>query len=251
MPVAAERFDWREAAVSRIVEQTPRVKSYFLKIPRWRGFDAGQHVDVRLTAPDGYQAQRSYSIGSAPEDPEVELVIERLEEGEVSPFFHEIVQEGDTVEVRGPIGGHFNWTRRDGGPIVLVGGGSGVVPLVSMLRHRANVAPEVPAVLVYSARAMEEVIFRDELLARAEAEQNFRLVLTLTREKSSDIRFRSGRIDMALFQEIVGNLGTMPAHAYVCGATSFVDAATRHLIDAGVPFPSIKTERYGGDPARN
>lgn len=234
----------------RIVEQTPRVKSYFLKIPEWHGFVAGQHLDVRLTAPDGYRAQRSYSIGSAPEDGEVELVIERLEEGEVSAFFHEIVEVGDTVEVRGPIGGHFTWSKRDGGPIVLVGGGSGVVPLVSIIRHRANVAPEVPAVLVYSARAMGEVIFRDELLARAESDDNFRLVLTITRETTTDLRFRSGRIDMPLFREIMGNLGALPRHSYACGATAFVDAATRHLIDAGVPFPSIKTERYGGDPVR-
>lgn len=244
------RLVWEEVTVARIVVQTGRTKSFFLKPPHWRGFVAGQHVDVRLSAPDGYQAQRSYSIASAPDDPEVELVIERLEEGEVSPFFHEVVREGDTVEMRGPIGGHFNWSKRDGGPIVLVGGGSGVVPLMSMLRHRARVAPEVPAVLVYSSRTMEEVIFRDELLARAESEPNLRLILTLTREKATDVHFRSGRIDMALFAEIVGRLGAMPRHSYVCGATAFVDAASRHLIDAGVPFPSIKTERYGGDPAR-
>lgn len=250
MNAPAERFDWREAPVTRIVQQTPRVKSYYLKPQGWHGFMAGQHVDVRLTAPDGYQAQRSYSIASAPEDAEVELVIERLEEGEVSPFFHEVVQSGDTVEVRGPIGGHFTWGKRDGGPILLVGGGSGVVPLVSMLRHRATVAPDVPAVLVYSSRAMDEVIFRDELIARAENEPNLRLVLTLTREPATDVRFRSGRIDMPLFQEILGRFGEPPRHTYVCGATSFVDAATRYLIDAGVPFPSIKTERYGGDPLR-
>ena len=250
MKAPSEHLAWREASVTRIVAETPRVKSYFLKVPGWHGFIAGQHLDVRLIAPDGYQAQRSYSIASAPEDPEVELVIERLEEGEVSPFFHEIVQPGDTVEVRGPIGGHFTWAKRDGGPIVLVGGGSGVVPLVSIIRHRANVAPEVPAVLIYSARTMDEVIFRDELIARAEAGPNLRLVLTLSREKSADVRFRSGRIDMAVFQEVLGSLGAPPRHSYVCGATAFVDAGTRHLIDAGVPFPSIKTERYGGDPVR-
>lgn len=245
-----ERLAWQEAVVTRIVSQTGRVKSFFLKPPRWKGSMAGQHVDVRLSAPDGYQAQRSYSIGSAPEDPEVELVVERLDEGEVSPFFHEVVQVGDTVEMRGPIGGHFTWGKRDGGPIVLVGGGSGVVPLMSMLRHRANVAPDVLAVMVYSSRTMEEVIFRKELIARAEREPNLRLILTLTREASSDVRFRSGRIDVALFAEILGRLGGPPRVSYVCGATSFVDAASRYLIDAGVPFPAIKTERYGGDPAR-
>jgi ferredoxin-NADP reductase len=250
MIAPAERFDWREASVMRVIVQTPRVKSFFLRPPNWHGFIAGQHVDVRLTAPDGYQAQRSYSIASAPEDTEVELAIERLEEGEVSPFFHEVVQQGDTVEVRGPIGGHFTWGPADGGPVLLVGGGSGVVPLVSMLRHRARVAPEVPAVLVYSSRAMDEVIFREELIARAENEPNLRLILTLTREPATDVRFRSGRIDMPLFQDVLGRLGGPPRHTYACGATAFVDAASRFLIDAGVPFPSIKTERYGGDPQR-
>lgn len=251
MAAPTERFDWQEATVARIVPHTRRVKSHFLKPTSWNGFMAGQHVDVRLTAPDGYQAQRSYSIASAPEDDEVELAIERLEEGEVSPFFHEVVEVGDTVEVRGPIGGHFTWGKRDGGPLLLVGGGSGVVPLVSILRHRANVAPEVPAVLVYSSRAMDEVIFRDELIGRADAEANFRLILTLTRETATDVRFRSGRIDMPLFEEVLGRLGGSPRLTFVCGATAFVDAASRFLIDAGVPFPSIRTERYGGDPARN
>ena len=251
MAAPTERFDWQEAAVVRTAAQTGRVKSFFLKLPKWSGFMAGQHVDVRLTAPDGYQAQRSYSIASAPEDQDVELVVERLEEGEVSPFFHEVVAVGDTVEVRGPIGGYFTWGKRDGGPLLLVGGGSGVVPLVSILRHRANVAPDVPAVLVYSSRAMDEVIFRDELIARAEAEANLRLVLTLTRETATDVRFRSGRIDMPLFEDVLGRFGGPPRHTFVCGATAFVDAASRFLIDAGVPFPSIKTERYGGDPVRD
>lgn len=236
--------------MTRVVEQTPRVKSYFLKPMEWHGFVAGQHVDVRLTAPDGYQAQRSYSIASAPEEAEVELAIERLSEGEVSSFFHEVVQTGDTVEFRGPIGGHFTWRKGDGGPLVLVGGGSGVVPLVSMLRHRTNVAPEVPVVLVYSARTMDEVIFRDELAARAVTDTNLTVIVTLTRETPTDPKLRAGRIDAMLFGEIVARLGRLPAHAYVCGATAFVDAASRILIDAGLPFPMIKTERYGGDPAR-
>ena len=251
MAAPSERFEWQEATVVRVAAQTARVKSCFLDPPKWSGFAAGQHVDIRLTAPDGYQAQRSYSIASAPEDPDVELVIERLDEGEVSPFFHEVVQAGDTVEIRGPIGGHFTWGKRDGGPLLLVGGGSGVAPLMSMLRHRANVAPEVPAVLVYSSRTMDEVIFRDELIRRAESEPNLRLILTLTRESSLDVRFRSGRVDMPLFADVLGRLGGPPRLTFVCGATAFVDAASRFLIDAGVPFPSIRTERYGGDPARN
>lgn len=246
-----ERLVWQQATVTRVVEETSTVKSYSLKPAEWRGFMAGQHVDVRLTAPDGYQAQRSYSIGSAPEEPEVELVIEKLDTGEVSPFFHEVVQEGDDIELRGPIGGHFTWSARDGGPILLVGGGSGVVPLMSMLRHRMNVAPEVPAVLVYSARRFDEVIFRDEILARADSDPNFHLFLTITRERAPNPRVRSGRIDMALVDEAFARLGgTLPRHTYVCGATAFVDTASRLVLDAGVAFPTIKAERYGGDPAR-
>jgi ferredoxin-NADP reductase len=245
-----ERLVWQEAPVKRIVEYTPTVKSYFLAPPAWHGFMAGQHVDIRLTAPDGYQAQRSYSIGSAPEAPEVELVIEKLDTGEVSPFFHDVVQVGDMVELRGPIGGHFTWGKNDGGPLLLVGGGSGVVPMMSMLRHRATVAPEVPVVLVYSVRRHADIIFGEELFARAENDPNFHLALTVTREPAADPRVRSGRIDDALVADVFAKLGGMPRRAYICGANAFVDVASRLLLDMGVPFPAIKTERYGGDPAR-
>ena len=246
-----ERLVWQQAMVNRIVEETPSVKSYFVKLPEWHGFMAGQHVDVRLSAPDGYQAQRSYSIGSAPEAPDVELVIEKLDTGEVSPFFHDVVQVGDTVEMRGPIGGHFVWRKNDGGPLLLVGGGSGVVPLMSILRHRMTVAPEVPVALVYSVRRFADIIFRDELFARSTSDPNFQLILTVTRETVEDNRVRSGRIDDALVTDVLARLGgTLPKHTYVCGANAFVDVASRLLIDMGVPFPTIKTERYGGDPAR-
>jgi ferredoxin-NADP reductase len=206
-------------------------------------------VDVRLTAVGGYQAQRSYSIGSAPEEDEIELVIERLDNGEVSAFFHEAAQPGDTIEVRGPIGRHFTWGREDGGPLLLVGGGSGVVPLVSILRHRAAVAPDVPATLVYSARDMQEVIFRDELFSRADMDPPLSVILTLTREQPVDPRIRHGRVNEALFREIIARQG-VPANTYACGSTSFVDSATRAIIDAGVDFASIRSERYGGDPKR-
>jgi glycine betaine catabolism B len=246
-----ERLVWQQAMVNRVVEETPSVKSYFVTPPAWHGFMAGQHVDVRLSAPDGYQAQRSYSIGSAPEAPEVELVIEKLDTGEVSPFFHDVVQVGDTVEMRGPIGGHFVWRRNDGGPLLLVGGGSGVVPLMSILRHRLSVAPEVPTVLVYSVRRFADIIFRDELFARSTSDPNFQLVLTVTRETVADKRVRTGRIDEAFVTDVLARLGdAKPKHTYVCGANAFVDVASRLLIDMGVPFPTIKTERYGGDPAR-
>ena len=247
--VPAGRIAWQEATVERIVPQTPTVKSFFLAPTRWTSFVAGQHVDVRLTAPDGYQAQRSYSIGSAPEAPEVELVIERLDDGEISPFFHQVVVPGDRIGMRGPNGGHFIWSGSDGGPLLVIGGGSGVVPLMSMLRHRANVAPGVPAVLIYSARRVAEVIFREELLARAAAEPGLTLVVTLTRERPADERLRRGRIDGDLVAEVLTGMGGAPRHAYVCGPTQFVDVASRLLVDLGVPLASIRTERFGGDPA--
>jgi ferredoxin-NADP reductase len=249
--IQPERLVWQGARVNRIVDETPTVKSYFLEPKDWPGFMAGQHVDVRLTAPDGYQAQRSYSIGSAPEDPEVELVIEKLDSGEVSPFFHDIVQQGDTIELRGPIGGHFTWQKKDGGPLLLVGGGSGVVPMMSILRHRMNVAPEVRTVLIYSVRHYNDIIFREEIFARAAKDPNVSIVVTVTRETPTDPRVRSGRIDDRLVADVFGMLGgEMPRRAYVCGANAFVDVASRLLLDMGVPFPAIKTERYGGDPAR-
>ena len=244
------RLAWQEATITAIEALTPRVKSFKLRPPQWRGFRAGQHVDVRLTAPDGYQAERSYSIGSAPESDDVELIVERLEEGEVSPFFHEIVAPGDTVEMRGPIGGHFTWQKKDGGPLLLVGGGSGMVPLLSMLRHRALVAPDVPVAFIYSARTREEVIYNEELMRSAESEMNIMLAITLTREENVEMPFRMGRIGAELVSEIIDGFDGLPRHSFVCGSTAFVDSATRLLLDMGVAFPTIKTERYGGDPAR-
>jgi ferredoxin-NADP reductase len=249
-PGIGERLVWQEAEVTAVVAQTASVKSFFLRPPNWRGFVAGQHVDVRLTAPDGYQAQRSYSIGSAPESAEVELVIERLEQGEVSPFFHEVVAPGDRIEMRGPIGGHFNWGPRDGGPILLVGGGSGVVPLVSMVRHRALAAPDVPMILVCSARRFDEVIFRDEMVGRMASDRGFSLALTLTREPAPMPGMRTGRIDRPFIAEVLGRFGgPTPRLTFVCGATAFVEVAAMFLIEAGLPFSSIRTERYGGAPA--
>lgn len=251
VPAVSERLLWQQAKVVDVVVQTPTVKSFFLQPPDWRSFVAGQHVDVRLTAPDGYQAERSYSIGSAPESRDtIELVVERLDDGEVSPFFHEVVALGDTIEMRGPIGGHFNWRIDDGGPVLLVGGGSGVVPLVSMLRHRVAVAPDVKMILVYSARRWSELIFREELMRRAEAEPNFSLVLTLTREQAPIPGERTGRIDRALITDVLERFGgTPPRLSYVCGATAFVEVASMFLVEARLPFASIRTERYGGSPA--
>jgi ferredoxin-NADP reductase len=251
-PVApGGRLAWQEAPVTAVNELTPRVKSFMLRPPVWQGFRAGQHIDVRLTAPDGYMAERSYSIGSAPESPEVELIVERLTDGEVSPFFHEVVQAGDTIEMRGPIGGHFTWSKHDGGPLLLVGGGSGMVPLLSILRHRAAVAPDVPATLIYSARGRDELIYNRELMDRAATDANFMLMITITRETGLEKPYRMGRIGAELVSDVIMGFGQMPSISFVCGSSAFVDSATRLLLDMGVPFPSIKTERYGGDPARD
>ena len=243
------RLVWQEAAVERIVEETPTVKSYRLRPTNPFSFVAGQHVDVRLTAPDGYQAQRSYSIGSAPDGDTIELVVERLDDGEVSPFFHEVVAVGDAIEMRGPIGGHFNWRPEDGGPILLVGGGSGVVPLMSMLRERQRSSSEAPFVLVYSARTFADVIFRDELMRHAEADPGFSLILALTREAAPVAGARLGRINREVIADALTRLGGPPRLVFICGATAFVEVASMFLVEAGVPPGRVRTERYGGTPA--
>jgi len=244
------RLDWQEATVTAIVDHSPTVKSFFLVADAPLPHMAGQHVDLRLTAPDGYRAERSYSIGSAPGSDAVELVIERLGDGEVSPFFHDVVEVGDTIELRGPIGGHFNWSPEDGGPVLLVGGGSGVVPLMSILRHRAVAGTGIRFVLVYSVRRWHDVIFRDELLRYAKELDDFSLILTLTREAAPPPGVHSGRIDRALIAEALAKLeGTAPRLTFVCGGTPFVEAASMLLVEMGVPFKSIRTERYGGSEA--
>jgi ferredoxin-NADP reductase len=244
------RLDWQQATVTAIVDHTPTVKSFFLVSDAPLPHMAGQHVDLRLTAPDGYRAERSYSIGSAPGSDAVELVIERLGEGEVSPFFHDIVAVGDTIELRGPIGGHFNWSPEDGGPVLLVGGGSGIVPLMSILRHRATAGGGIRFVLVYSARHWHDVIFRDELMRYADELDGFSLLLTLTRDAAPPPGIHSGRIDRALIAEALSGFeGTLPRHTFVCGGTPFVGAASMLLVEMGVPFESIRTERYGGAEA--
>ncbi|SHF77122.1 Ferredoxin-NADP reductase [Kaistia soli DSM 19436] len=239
-----KRLLWQEAVIEAIHAETPTVKSFRLRPDSWTGFTAGQHVDIRLTAPDGYQAQRSYSIGSAPDaSGTIELAIEALPDGEVSPFFHDVVEVGDRIELRGPIGGHFIWDRPLGGPILLIAGGSGLVPLMSILRHRAVVAPEVPAVLVVSARRYDDLIWRTELLRRAAEDPNLKVIVTLTREQARP-GLRFGRIDMGLMADALA--GGLPALTYVCGSTPFVEAAANLVLAAGVPFESVRTERYGG-----
>jgi ferredoxin-NADP reductase len=245
-PVRASRPSrWQEAVIERVVHQTPRVASVFLRAPLAPHL-AGQHVDVRLTAPDGYQAERSYSIASAPGSEIIELAIERLEDGEVSPFFTDVARAGDTIELRGPIGGHFVWRSADGGPLLLVGGGSGIAPLMSIVRHRAAAAPEVPTLLVYSARGWEELIFRDELLAAQASQPNLSMVITTTREPRHRANDYERRLDRAAVRETLDRWGHAPRHAYVCGSNAFVGAVSSHLVTEGVPAGEIRTERYGG-----
>ncbi|HET7715454.1 MAG TPA: FAD-binding oxidoreductase [Bauldia sp.] len=248
-PLRPSRIEWQEATIERIVELTPTVKSYLLRPARPFAFVAGQHVDIRLTAPDGYQAQRSYSIGSAPGGDTIELVVERLATGEVSPFFHEVVAVGDTIELRGPIGGHFYWRPEDGGPLLLIGGGSGVVPLMSMLRERQRSQSEARFVLIYSARTFADVIFRDELMRYSADNTGFSLILTLTREDAPMPGIRSGRIDRGVIEDALSLLGEKPRLSFICGATAFVEVASMFLVEEGVPPGRIRTERYGGSPA--
>lgn len=238
--------EWQVATVEKVKVETPRVKSFDLMVPEFPKFRPGMHVDVRLTAPDGYQAQRSYSIASPPGAPgKVEITVELIDDGEVSPYFHEVVREGDQFELRGPIGGPFTWTSQQGGPLLLVGGGSGVVPLMSMLRHRrqAEGGPPLTA-LLYSSRNLDEVIYREELESMAAQDDRFDLTLTLTREQPTGWTGPTRRVDAEMLEEVVEKLGT-PAQSYVCGPTGFVEAVASLLVDSGLPPETIRTERFG------
>jgi ferredoxin-NADP reductase len=236
---------WQEAVIERIVPRTPRVISVFLRV-RLGPYVAGQHVDVRLTAPDGYQAQRSYSIASASGTEDVELAIERLEDGEVSPFFHEVARPGDTIEVRGPIGGHFVWRAEDGGPILLIAGGSGVVPLMAIVRDWSANEPKTPVLLVYSARTWEELVFRDELLNTEAHEPSFMFIATTTRGPRHRAEDFDRRLDRSLLRDVLRRWKHSARDVYVCGSNSFVEAATTSLVLEAVPAERIRTERYGG-----
>ncbi|MGX8010681.1 ferredoxin reductase [Mesorhizobium sp. ORM8.1] len=243
---AEPQSPWQTATITRIEKRTQRVTSFWFQPARPFVHLAGQHVDIRLTAPDGYQARRSYSIASAPEaGAAIELAIERLDDGEVSPFFHDVAAVGDEIEVRGPLGGHFIWETDDGGPILLVGGGSGVVPLMAMLRHRTLQKSAAPIALVFSARIWDEVIFRDELICLDDRRDGFDLVLTLTREQARRPLDYSRRVDAKMMMQTIERLPKTPRLAFVCGSNAFVSAAAEALIDAGVVAGLIRTERYG------
>jgi ferredoxin-NADP reductase len=230
--------------VVELVPETARVTNLVLDLPDWPGHLAGQHVDVRLTAEDGYQAQRSYSIASAPEDERVVLTVERLEDGEVSPYLVEVLRPGDELELRGPIGGFFVWEESLGGPVVLVGGGSGVVPLRSMLRHWAAGGRTVPVRLLYSSRSLQEVIYRDELLGYGADYESAEVRLALTREWPEGYTGHTGRIDPTLLAETAGPPEGQPL-IYVCGPNGFVEAAAGWLVELGHAPERIRTERFG------
>lgn len=223
---------WQIGTVTSIKQETPRVKSFRIELPMWMAHLPGQHYDVRLTAPDGYRAQRSYSIASSPLDEgEIELTVDRLEDGEVSPYLHDVVVEGDQVEVRGPFASYFVW--RGEKPVLLLGGGSGVVPLMAILRHRRRTMPDMPMRLVYSVRNADDVIYSDEL-----GEET---LLTFTREPPDGWSGHRGRIDPELIAEAGIDAGT----AFVCGSNGFVEAASQLLLSAGYEPHQVRTERFG------
>jgi ferredoxin-NADP reductase len=251
-PVTPRPIAWRFATVLENRAETRRTRTLVLDVPGWPGHRAGQHVDVRLTAEDGYRTERSYSIATAPEHPHLALTIERLDDGEVSPYLVDELRAGDTLELRGPIGGYFVWSVGDGGPLLLVAGGSGIVPLMAMLRHRAaalagtDVAERraLPARLLYSSRTWEEVIYRDELSALAAADPTLEVRHTLTREQVAAWPGLRRRIDRAMLEEFSWAPQDRP-RMYVCGPTPMVEAVASALVAIGQDPAQVKTERFG------
>ena len=238
------RLSWLAATVAADVRETARVRTLVLNVPGWPGHRAGQHVDVRLTAEDGYQAQRSYSIASAPEETELSLTVERLDDGEVSPYLVDEVRAGDVFELRGPIGGYFVWDAATAGPLLLVGGGSGVVPLAAMIRHRGVAGDAVPARLLYSSRSLEDVIYRDELDRLAARADGLEVFHTLTREQPSDWSGYARRIDADMLREVAWPAAD-GALAFVCGPTRLVESVAADLVDLGYDPGRVRTERFG------
>jgi ferredoxin-NADP reductase len=237
------RLTWHVATVVKTIAETARAHSIYLDVRGWPGHVAGQHVDVRLTAGDGYQAERSYSIASAPEDAMLVLTVERLDDGEVSPYLVDQVGPGDTIELRGPIGGYFVWRESLGGPLLLLAGGSGIVPLYSILRHRAASRSSTPTRLLYSARSLDDIIYRTEL-TRLAASDGIDVRFTLTRSWPTGWDGYRRRIDGALLREFVWSVEERLL-AYVCGPTAFVEAAANGLVDLGHDAGRIRTERFG------
>ena len=239
------RLNWQLGEVIDTQVETARVKSVLLAVPGWIGHQAGQHVDIRLTAEDGYQAQRSYSIASPPEDTEhIVLTIERLEDGEVSPYLVDELHVGDKLELRGPIGGYFVWKAQLGDPLLLVAGGSGIVPLMAMIRHRQRAGSNVSTRLVYSSRFYEDIIYRDELNRLVNDDSTLEVIHTLTRAQPSGWTGYHRRIDAGLLGETAWPPDQRPL-AFICGPTQFVETAAAGLLSLGYEPARIKTERFG------
>ena len=240
-----EPIRWQLATVKAVKTETPRVKTLTLALPDWRRHRAGQHYDVRLTAPDGYQAERSYSVASEPErEGEIDLTVERLEVGEVSTYLTDVLTVGDRLEVRGPIGGYFVWEVTMGGPLLLVAGGSGVVPLMAMIRHRRAAESRVPARLLYSVRAPEEAIYREELKLLCAGDAFLEVIYTFTRRQPADWTGYARRIDREILREVLAPLGPGVV-AYVCGPALLVESAATGLVELGLPPGQVRTERFG------
>lgn len=235
---------WQIATVTAIRAETPEAKTLTLALPNWTPHRPGQHYDVRLTAADGYSAQRSYSVGSEPERTgEIDLTVERIADGEVSPYLDDTVVVGDRFEVRGPIGGYFVWDKSIGGPLLLVAGGSGIVPLMAMLRHRASAGITEAARLLYSARSYDLIIYRQELNVLAQ-KNGLAVSYTLTRNQPAGWKGYARRIDDAMLKEVSAPLGPS-ANAFICGPTTLVEVAADGLERVGFPAERIRTERFG------
>lgn len=233
---------WLVTTVAETAHETADAVSLRLDVPDWPGHRAGQHVDVRLTAEDGYSAQRSYSIASPPGAARLELTVVRIDDGEVSPYLTTVVEVGDQLELRGPIGGYFVWEAADTRPVLLVGGGSGVVPLMAMLRHHAALNHQAAMQLVYSARTQHDILYRDELDRLVDAHRA--VTITLTRESPSEWSGRRGRVD----SDLLSDSGWPPTHeprCYVCGPTAFVEAVANDLVAIGHEAANVRTERFG------
>jgi ferredoxin-NADP reductase len=237
------RLTWQLATVVELVNETPRCKSLVLDPPVWPGHRPGQHVDVRLTAEDGYQAERSYSIASAPQDPNLVLTVERLSDGEVSPYLTDELRPGDELELRGPIGGYFVWEESLGGPLLMVAGGSGIVPFRAMLRHWAAGDRAIPARLLYSSRTLDDVIYRKELTEHA-GHDRVPIHIALTRDWPEDWQGHRGRVDRQLLEELAWPPDEHPL-VYVCGPTAFAETVAEALVQNGHRSSRIRTERFG------
>jgi ferredoxin-NADP reductase len=239
-------LDWQIATLKNIKPENAKVKSFTFVLPNWTQHLAGQHYDIRLTAEDGYQAQRSYSIASEPElKGQIDLTIERIDDGEVSTYLHDVLLPGDRLEMRGPIGGYFIWEAGSSSqPLVLIGGGSGVVPLMSILRHRRQAGSKTPARLLYSARTLEDVIYYNELEKLQADGSGLEVFYTLTRAQPPNWKGFNRRIDDQMLQEIIKPFNKSP-QIFICGPTLLVEAAANSMVKLNIPPAQIRTERFG------